>query len=110
MKGWALTISGAFFGFSVKDVDWRIAAAGLVPLLVFCGLDAYFLSRERMYRALYDAVRRRRPIEAFSMDYLPFKQTSNGWLASLTSGTVAWFYAPLVVVGLLLVLVAALSR
>src|SRR5947209_64112 len=73
MKGWALTVGGAFFGFSVKDLNWRIAAVGLLPVVAFWGLDAYFLSRERMFRALYDAVRTRDPrVEQFSMNYRVF--------------------------------------
>lgn len=52
VKGWALTVTAAFFGFSVKDVDAGLALVGLVALMAFWGLDAYFLSRERMYVAL----------------------------------------------------------
>jgi hypothetical protein len=114
MKGWALTVSGAFFGFSAKDLDWRIAAVGLMPLMVFWGLDGYFLSRERMFRALYDAVRKGDPnVEPFSMDYIQFKrrgQVSNGWRASLWSRTVAWFYVPVLFVGLALIVVAAIHH
>ena len=111
MKGWALTVSGAFFGFSAKDVDWRVALVGLMPLVVFWGLDGYFLSRERMFRSLYDAVRKRDPtVEPFSMDYIKFKRRgslSNGWRASLWSRTIAWFYVPILIVGLALVVVTA---
>jgi hypothetical protein len=111
MKGWALTVSGAFFGFSVKDLDWRVALVGLMPLVVFWGLDGYFLSRERMFRALYDAVRRGdASVEPFSMDYIEFKQrgpVSNGWRASLWSKTIAIFYIPILGVGIALVVVTA---
>jgi hypothetical protein len=111
MKGWALTISGAFFGFSAKDVDWRVALVGLMPLVVFWGLDGYFLSRERMFRALYDAVRKGDSnVELFSMDYIKFKRrgpASNGWRDSLWSHTVAWFYIPILIVGVVLVVVTA---
>lgn len=109
MKGWALTVTGAFFGFSVKDVDWRIALVGLVPLLAFWGLDGYFISRERMFRALYDAVRTDAAIEPFSMDYTRFRESANGWVASLWSRTVAWFYVPITLVGLVLIAVTALD-
>jgi hypothetical protein len=114
MKGWALTVSGAFFGFSAKDLDWRVALMGLMPLVVFWGLDGYFLSRERMFRALYDAVRRGdAAVEPFSMDYIKFKtrgRPSNGWRASLWSRTVAFFYTPILGVGIALVVVTALHR
>src|SRR5260370_8986843 len=107
MKGWALTVTGAFFGFSAKDIDWRVALVGLMPLVVFWGLDGYFLSRERMFRGLYDAVRRSDPdVEPFSMDYIRFKRRgtlSNGWRNSLWSHTVAFFYLPILTVGLALI-------
>jgi hypothetical protein len=115
MKGWALTVSGVFFGFSAKDVDWRLALVGLMPLVAFWGLDGYFLSRERMFRALYDGVRTGEPrVEPFSMNYTQFRRRNgsgaNGWLNCMTSGTVAWFYGPVLVVGVLLVIVTASHR
>jgi hypothetical protein len=59
MKGWALTVAGAFYGFAVKGTAWQVAAIGLMPVVVFWGLDAYFLRQERLFRGLYDQVRRR---------------------------------------------------
>jgi len=61
MKGWALTVTGAFYGFAVKGTSWQVAAIGLMPVLVFWGLDAYFLRQERLFRGLYDQVRQRNP-------------------------------------------------
>ncbi len=43
IKGWALTVTGAFYGFAVHGSDWRLAALGLLPALTFWGLDGYFL-------------------------------------------------------------------
>ena len=69
MKGWALTVAGAFYGFAVKGTSWQVAAIGLMPVLVFWGLDAYFLRQERLFRGLYDQVRQRNPaVEPFSMN------------------------------------------
>ena len=69
MKGWALTVAGAFYGFAVKGTNWKLAAIGLMPVLVFWGLDAYFLRQERLFRRLYNQVRERNPrIEPFAMN------------------------------------------
>jgi len=104
LKGWALTVSGAFFGFSAKDLNWRVALVGLAPLIAFWSLDAYFLSRERLYRALYDAVRRGTADGGrFSMAYNEFRSARNSWPACLMSWTVAGFYLPTLAVGVALI-------
>ncbi len=110
MKGWSLTVAGAFFGFSAKDLNWRIAAVGLLPVVAFWGLDAYFLSRERMYRDMYEAVRTKEPsVGPFSMNYRPFKKEENwfkcknqkpSWWCTFWSRTLWLFYVTILGVGL----------
>lgn len=31
VRGWALTVAAAFFGFAAKTLSWQIAAVGLLP-------------------------------------------------------------------------------
>jgi len=117
MKGWGLTVSGAFFGFSAHDLDWRIGAVGLLPVLAFWYLDGYFLSRERMYRRLYDAVRRGEPnVEPFSMDYRAFHDhgswwdcegTKTTWWCSVRSRTLWSFYSSILLVGIVVIVAGA---
>lgn len=56
VRGWAISIAGLFFGFAVQSDDWRLALSSVLPVLVFWGLDAYFLRAERLFRELYKAV------------------------------------------------------
>src|SRR6202035_2155742 len=108
MKGWALTVGGAFFGFSVKDLNPRIAAVGLLPVLCFWGLDAYFLSRERMFRRLYDAVRTSDPhVEPFSMNYKLFMTPQCRWRSTVRSITLWPFYVPILGVGVAAIIAGA---
>lgn len=58
IKGWAVTIASALFGFASKEYRQTFATIALLPSLVFWGLDAYYLRQERLYRALYDRVRK----------------------------------------------------
>jgi hypothetical protein len=58
VKGWAVTVAGAFLGFAVSRSEARLAEIGVLPVLMFWGMDAYFLYAERLFRALYDQVRR----------------------------------------------------
>src|SRR5258708_28101793 len=56
VRGWGLTISGALFGFAASHLSWTIATVGLLPIIVFWYLDAYFLRQERIFRSLYNGV------------------------------------------------------
>jgi len=58
VRGWALTVSAAFFGFAITQDDARLALVGLLPITLFFALDAYFLQGERLFRVLYEEVRR----------------------------------------------------
>ena len=103
MKGWALTVAGAFYGFAVKGTSWRLAAIGLLPVLIFWGLDGYFVRQERLFRGLYDQVRQHNPrIEPFSMNVAAYASGVASWGRTLLSRTLAPFYGPVFIIGILL--------
>lgn len=111
MKGWALTVAGLIFGFAADRGSWRVAAAALLPTVAFWGLDAYFLRQERLFRRLYDAVRRSDPpVEPFSMDTRDHAAAVPSWLATALSGTLLPFYGVVVLVGLILILVNTFQK
>jgi hypothetical protein len=58
VKGWAITVAGVFIGFSLNSDDAHLALAALIPTIAFWGLDAYYLTSERLFRVLYDQVRK----------------------------------------------------
>ena len=76
IKGWAMTVAAGIIGLAASQKDMRICGAGLVPLACFWLLDSYFLRQERMYRHLYDDVRRKE-VEAdrFSMDTKIYRES-----------------------------------
>jgi hypothetical protein len=103
LKGWTVTLVAALFAFGAKEADRAFVIIAWVPVLVFAGLDAYFLWRERLYRRLHDKVAARAddvPAD-FSMDTAEFKATET-WRGALASNTVLGFYLP--VAGLLAVM------
>jgi hypothetical protein len=57
IKGWALTLTGAFLGFAVNKNSSGLAAAAFLPITVFWALDAYYLRAERLFRVLFERVR-----------------------------------------------------
>jgi hypothetical protein len=67
VKGWAVTVSGAFMGFAITGKEWELAAAGLLPVALFWWLDGYFLRAERLFRGLHEAVRTSDEIAPFFM-------------------------------------------
>jgi hypothetical protein len=58
IKGWAITIAGAFLGFGVSREEYGLALAALAPTVLFWILDASFLRNERLFRNLFDRVRK----------------------------------------------------
>ena len=111
IKGWALTVAAAAFGFAVNRVDSRIAIAGSVVTVGFWLLDAYYLRQERLFRHLYNYVRRnirRDPQDRFSMNLNPF--TNNGNVKRINvffSITLGAYYPLLVAAGALIALLSA---
>jgi hypothetical protein len=111
LKGWTVTLAGAFFGFAVANSNWQIAAIGLLPIIAFWGLDAYFLRQERLFRCLYDDVRRSdSEVEPFSMNVTGYRTVARPWWRTLFSNTLLAFYAVILLVGLILTLAVALHE
>jgi len=56
IKGWAITVTGAFLGFAVDRNQWELAVASIAPSLLFWLLDTTFLRNERLFRHLFTRV------------------------------------------------------
>ena len=100
LKGWAITLIAALFALAARDTNQRYICIAYFPVVIFWILDGYFLSMERSFRGLYDDVRKRDPQKIdFSMNPIPYKKTNprNGWLRSMFSLSLLWFYLPLIV-------------
>src|SRR5690348_15874734 len=73
LKGWTITLIAALFALAAKDSDRHYFLIAYFPAFVFWGLDGYFLSQERRFRALFDHVRKLPESQIdFSMDTRPF--------------------------------------
>ncbi|MEA3249141.1 MAG: hypothetical protein U9Q03_02170 [Patescibacteria group bacterium] len=99
LRGWTITLIAALLALFIKDNEVAyIIYFLLVLVLVFWLMDAYFLSQERLYRALYNKVRKMNENEIdFSMDVSEFKQLKqNTVIYAMCSRTLLVFYTPLV--------------
>ena len=110
MKGWMLTIVSALLGFFVNSGNTKFALVAILPVLVFWGLDAYYLQLERKFRGIYNDVvnpeKAQKPVGLFEM---PFQNYSDGKYSFgdvLFSKTVIILYLPVIVLlaGIYLVL------
>ena len=92
LKGWTATIVVALDTLDNFDSGKFLIIANY-PILVFWLLDAYFLSQERVFRALYEVVRNLPPEKIdFSMEINEYYRGRNTWLGSLCSGILLIFY------------------
>ena len=101
LKGWAVTLVAGFFALAGKDTDKLYFLVAYVPVLVFWGLDAYYLLQERLYCSLYDKVRQTDEDKIdFSLKATrqEFNSERNRYDSCFFSPTELWFYLPLAVV------------
>lgn len=93
IKGWAITLISALFALAAGGTNRSYALVAYIPLPVFWALDAFFLSKERQYRDLYDHVRTldENKID-FNMSTKPFEKNCSLWASSAFSRTLLSFY------------------
>lgn len=106
MKGWSVVLVSALLVLSARASSFELGLVSLVPVLAFWGLDGYFLSRERLFRKLYDSVRQRDEDDIdFSMRVTgprsPGRPWSGDWCSAVWSRTLWPFYGMLALLAVL---------
>ncbi len=73
LKGWSVTLTAALFALAAKGSNPVFILLAWVPALMFWGLDGYYLRQERLFRKIYDKVRKIKDDSGidFSMDTRP---------------------------------------
>ncbi len=97
-----LTAGVLAFTGAVTDPSPKILLAALVPIVTLWGLDAQYLRLERLFRRLYDAIRRSEVEEPFSMNIAPYTPAEQHVIRIAFSWSVVAFYPPIVFVLLVL--------
>ena len=99
LKGWAVTLVGAMFALSSKDIGGGITVIAMLLVVMFWMLDAYYLSKEHLFRLLYDEVRVKEPDDIdFSMTPTQTNSSYTDLVVKLTSPTQMSFYGVLVLI------------
>jgi len=93
LKGWDVTLTAAILGLAAKDAKAGIALVALVPVLAFWGLDAYYLTLERKFRALWNAAIAAPAPPSFVMS--PGAVGMSEWIAVMWRPAVAGLHLPL---------------
>ncbi len=90
LKGWNITLIVGLFALSLKDLSSSYLYLAILPALAFWGLDAYYLRQERLFRALYNSVRKtkRKDIDPYSFDTKSVSENVKNWFCTMFAPTV----------------------
>ena len=109
LKGWAVTLISGIFVLAAKDTEKIFFFIAYLPIIMFWGLDSFYLLQEKGYRALYDKVRELPESRVdYSMDISnkESKNDNNSYLKCFFSTTELWFYFPLIVVSTVILIIS----
>ena len=108
LKGWTVTLIAGVFALSSNDANKLYFLIAYIPILVFWGLDSYYLCQERKYRKLYDFVRIKDSKQVdFSMNISvdDFQDKKTKYRNCLFSVTEICFYFPLALISTIIMVV-----
>ena len=88
LKGWTVVLVSALFALTAGEGRVYFVYLAFLPAIAFWVLDGYFLWQERLFRALYDHVRRLKEEDVdFSMNTSIVKDKVKPWFAVIFSIT-----------------------
>lgn len=98
LKGWNVVLISAMFALAAKDKQLLFVYLAYFPAISFWLLDGYFLHQERLFRKLYDIVRKLSEEEIdFSMNTITIKDEVDSWLSVVFSKTLVAFHGVIIV-------------
>lgn len=89
-----MTLAAALFALAAREADPRFALIAFFPAVSFWMLDAYYLRQERLFRCLYDDVRKPRRDGVQSVE--PFSMTTSSYQAMTPNVSRLMFIRPVV--------------
>lgn len=111
LKGWSVVLVSALFALSAKEANIFFIYLAFFPALSFWELDGYFLWQERLYRKLYDKVRKMNASEIdFSMDTSTVSKEVKPWASVTFSKTLRIFHGTIIGAIVIVILIRILQR
>ncbi|BBR23738.1 TPA: hypothetical protein I9Y23_004729 [Kluyvera ascorbata] len=97
IKGWCVALVAAIFALSADKENSAFAYLALFPLVIFWGLDTFFLRQEKMYRKLYEEVANGNvKSEGFTMNSSVYSKDIGCYLDAAFSKTMLPFYGSMI--------------
>lgn len=98
IKGWCIALVAAIFALSADKANSSFAYLALFPLVIFWGLDSFFLRQEKMYRKLYEDVANENvKSDNFTMNASAYSKDIGCYLEVAFSKTLLPFYGAMIV-------------
>lgn len=99
LKALAMTLAALVLAFTgtVKNPSWVYPLAGCFPVIVFWIMDAKYLRMGRLFRRLFNSVRKGNVDDPFSMDISPYLEEEQSVIRIAFSWSVCWFYLSIIV-------------
>ena len=100
LKGWAITIVAALLALYANSMNVIYIFVAIIPVILFWGLDAYYLQQERKFRGIYNNVTGLKndvEIKPFEMPIQKFKGGPYCFCNVLFSKTIVWLYGTITV-------------
>jgi hypothetical protein len=109
IRGWALTLATAFYGFAAQQNNSALALVAIVPTVAFYVLDGYYLRQERLFRCLYTAaIAPDSDVPVLSMNVAAFRNDDTvRWRAVLLSRPLLVLYGFIVAAGAVVMIATA---
>ena len=110
IKGWGVVIVSAILALAASKTTTNFVYISFLPTVVFWILDGYFLWQERLFRSLFDRIRKAPDSETdFSLDTSVVRHDVKPWIAAMFSKTLIIFYGAIIISISTIVLIACLS-
>lgn len=95
-KAMCIAIISALFAIYATTQNPRIILVSLIPLVVCCFLDSYYLWQERRFRALYsEVIKKNSKIKDFDLGAFVNHKGFSSYLKVFLSISICIFYVPL---------------
>ena len=99
LKALAMTLTAAVLAFlgTIEHPSCIYPLAAIIPLIIFWFMDAQYLRLGRLFRRLFDGVRKGEIQEPFTMCIEPYVKDEQSVLRIALSWSIFWFYGTLLV-------------
>jgi hypothetical protein len=112
LKGWSVVLLSGLFALAAKDSNPLFVYLAYLPVITFWMLDGYYLYQERLYRELYNHVRKVEENNIdFDMNTTTFKGKNGAtWVESIISKTMIMFHGILILTVIIVMFVCIISK